>query len=154
MHSNHAAPAVAAGGAAKTYSTPLGFWSGTNVPSTPVQKNRHETQAARSHHMSALSFVGWKRQVRMNRTIPIRPADRRLHGIDRVDHRTFRGTSRQKGPDGIPRYCLIVQFAAGAESARPGKALLAIHIKRVQPADGLTYIVRRLLRPRRGQTGL
>src|SRR5213592_1909308 len=61
VHSSHAGHIVAAGGATKTYSTPLGFWSGTNVPSTPAQKNRHETQAARSHHMSALSFDGWKR---------------------------------------------------------------------------------------------
>ena len=46
---------------------------------------------------------------------------------------------------------LIVQLAAGAESARPGKALLAVHIERVEPADGLVHFVDRLLRPRRGQ---
>src|SRR2546430_15145384 len=103
MHGSHAAPAVSTGGAAKTYSTPSGFWSGPNVPSTPVQKNRHETHAARSHPMSALSFVGWKRQVRMNRTIRIRAADRRLHGIDRVDDRMFCGPGRQKRTDDIPR---------------------------------------------------
>src|SRR5947207_2668349 len=46
-----------------------------------------------------LTAGGRERQIRMDRTIRVRPSDRGLHGVDRFGNRVFCGARREEHPD-------------------------------------------------------